>query len=57
MEKTSSVIEIRSFFLGTTRVEWQPRPLHKKSFVEVAVTPINGHTSSPHHMHVINDEK
>ena len=30
---------------------------NKASFVEVAVAPISGHTSSPHRMHVTKDEK
>ena len=34
------------------------RPLQNiASFVEVAVAPISGHTSSPHRMRVANDEK
>ena len=45
-------------FLCTIRVGWQSRPLRKKaSFVEVAVAPINGHTSCLHRMHVADDEK
>ena len=39
------------------RVWWQSRPLEKKaSFVEVAVAPISGLTSSPRRMHVTNEK-
>ena len=58
VRETKSVKEKRSFFVCKFHGGRQSRPLQNiASFVEVAVAPINGHTSSPHRMHVANDEK
>ena len=52
------MIENRSFFTCKFRGGRQSRPLQgRASFVEVAVAPTSGHTSSPHRMHAANDER
>ena len=57
-KKTKSVIENRSFSMCKFRGGRRSRPLQNTvSFVEIAVAPISGHTSSPHSKHVANDEK
>ena len=45
------------FVYDSCRVEVSSRCKKKASFLEVAVAPISGHTSSPHRMHVATDEK